>query len=100
MYLYASNNTNNSSLLTSYSSVKQACGRVLGVHNGMVLEYDPSTLAPLGLVVAKDELNGRQVSVSVSVSVSRSALLYFYEIYCALCCTVLYSTVLYCNQRK
>eukprot|EP01038_Epipyxis_sp_PR26KG_P010872 gene10872-14590_t len=40
-----------------------ACGRVLGVHNGMVLEYDPSTLAPLGLVVGKDELNGRQVAV-------------------------------------
>lgn len=40
-----------------------ACGRVLGVHNGMVLEYDPSTLAPLGLVVGKDELSGRQIAV-------------------------------------
>jgi hypothetical protein len=40
-----------------------ACGRVLGVHNGMVLEYDPSTLAPLGLVVAKEELEGRQLAV-------------------------------------
>ena len=40
-----------------------ACGRVLGVHNGMVLEYDPSTLSPLGLVVSKDELNGRQLAV-------------------------------------
>lgn len=30
-----------------------ACGRVLGVHNGMLLEYDPSTLAPLGLVVGE-----------------------------------------------
>jgi len=40
-----------------------ACGRVLGVHNGMVLEYDPSTLAPLGLVVGKDELMGRQLAV-------------------------------------
>jgi hypothetical protein len=40
-----------------------ACGRVLGVHNGMVLEYDSSTLAPLGLVVGKDELQGRQVAV-------------------------------------
>lgn len=40
-----------------------ACGRVLGVHNGMVLEYDPSTLAPLGLVVGKDELQGRQLAV-------------------------------------
>jgi hypothetical protein len=40
-----------------------ADGRVLGVHNGMVLEYDPSTLAPLGLVVGKDELQGRQLAV-------------------------------------
>ena len=40
-----------------------ACGRVLGVHNGMVLEYDPSTLAPLGLVVGKDELQGRKLAV-------------------------------------
>ena len=38
-------------------------GQVLGVHNGMVLEYDPSTLAPLGLVVGKDELSGRKVAV-------------------------------------
>ena len=30
-----------------------SCGRVLGVHDQMVLEYDSSTLAPLGLVVAK-----------------------------------------------
>jgi hypothetical protein len=40
-----------------------SCGRVLGVHNGMVLEYDPSTLAPLGLVVGKDELAGRKLAV-------------------------------------
>mmetsp|Transcript_20160 Transcript_20160/g.20260 ORF Transcript_20160/g.20260 Transcript_20160/m.20260 type:complete len:553 (+) Transcript_20160:93-1751(+) len=38
-------------------------GRVLGKHNGMVLEYDPSTLAPMGLVVGKDELAGRQLAV-------------------------------------
>ena len=40
-----------------------ATGQVLGVQNGMVLEYDPSTLAPLGLVVGKDELDGRNVAV-------------------------------------
>lgn len=40
-----------------------ACGRVLGVHRGMVIEYDASTLAPLGLVVASDELMGRKVAV-------------------------------------
>jgi hypothetical protein len=40
-----------------------SCGRVLGKHNGMLLEYDSSTLAPLGLVVGKDELAGRKVAV-------------------------------------
>jgi len=40
-----------------------ACGRVLGLHNGMLLEYDPSTLAPLGLVVSKDELTGKQLAL-------------------------------------
>lgn len=40
-----------------------SCGRVLGKHNGMLLEYDPSTLAPLGLVVGKDELAGRQIAI-------------------------------------
>jgi len=38
-------------------------GAVLGVHDGMVIEYDPSTLAPLGMVVSKDELLGRKVAV-------------------------------------
>jgi len=40
-----------------------SCGRVLGKHNGMLLEYDPSTLAPLGLVVGKDELGDRLVAI-------------------------------------
>jgi hypothetical protein len=39
------------------------CGRVLGVSNGMLLEYDKSTLAPLGLVVSADELVGKKVAV-------------------------------------
>lgn len=30
---------------------------------GMVLEYDASTLAPMGLVVGPDELKGRKVAV-------------------------------------
>jgi hypothetical protein len=38
-------------------------GVVLGLHEGMIVEYDQSTLAPLGLVVAKDELAGRKVAV-------------------------------------
>lgn len=40
-----------------------ACGRVLGVHNGIMLEYDASTLAPLGLVLSRDELMGKRVVV-------------------------------------
>jgi len=40
-----------------------ADGAVLGVHDGMVIEYDPTTLAPLGMVVSKDELKGRKVAV-------------------------------------
>lgn len=38
-------------------------GRVLGVMNGMLLEYDSSTLAPLGLVLRADELLGRTIAV-------------------------------------
>ena len=38
-------------------------GAVLGVHDGMIIEYDPTTLAPLGMVVSKDELMGRKVAV-------------------------------------
>jgi hypothetical protein len=40
-----------------------ACGRVLGMLNGNIIEYDPSTLAPLGLVVGADELVGKRVAV-------------------------------------
>ena len=38
-------------------------GRVLGVHNGMVLEYDHLTLAPLGLVVGREQLKGRYLAI-------------------------------------
>jgi len=38
-------------------------GRVLGVLNGMLLEYDNSTLAPLGLVLSADELVGKSITV-------------------------------------
>eukprot|EP00240_Pyramimonas_obovata_P003347 CAMPEP_0118921598 /NCGR_PEP_ID=MMETSP1169-20130426/819_1 /TAXON_ID=36882 /ORGANISM="Pyramimonas obovata, Strain CCMP722" /LENGTH=607 /DNA_ID=CAMNT_0006862347 /DNA_START=55 /DNA_END=1878 /DNA_ORIENTATION=- len=38
-------------------------GAVLGGHNGMIIEYDPSTLAPLGMVVSRDELLNRRVAV-------------------------------------
>ena len=39
------------------------CDRVLGLYKGMLLEYDPETLAPLGLVVSADELVGKRVAV-------------------------------------
>lgn len=38
-------------------------GRVLGVLNGMLLEYDSSTLAPLGLVLSAKELLGKYIAV-------------------------------------
>jgi len=40
-----------------------ADGAVLGVHDGMIIEYDPSSLAALGMVCSKDELAGRKVAV-------------------------------------
>ena len=42
---------------------RMSCGRVLGLLNGMLVEYDPSTLAPLGLVVGADELLGKNIAV-------------------------------------
>ncbi|KAA8495588.1 hypothetical protein FVE85_1743 [Porphyridium purpureum] len=36
-------------------------GSVLGVHDGMVIEYDEETLAPVGLVMTAEELAGRDV---------------------------------------
>jgi len=42
---------------------RMSCGRVLGMYDGRLIEYDASTLAPLGLVVGADELNGRRVVV-------------------------------------
>jgi len=38
-------------------------GRVLGMMKGMLIEYDKSTLAPLGLVVGADELIGKKIAV-------------------------------------
>mmetsp|Transcript_102614 Transcript_102614/g.320826 ORF Transcript_102614/g.320826 Transcript_102614/m.320826 type:complete len:631 (+) Transcript_102614:1-1893(+) len=52
-----------------FSNVNKVCwwhmkdGAVLGVHNGMIIEYDPSTLAPLGMVVSRDEMQDRRVAV-------------------------------------
>eukprot|EP00929_Paragymnodinium_shiwhaense_P041749 TRINITY_DN21684_c0_g1_i2.p1 TRINITY_DN21684_c0_g1~~TRINITY_DN21684_c0_g1_i2.p1 ORF type:complete len:264 (-),score=47.98 TRINITY_DN21684_c0_g1_i2:321-1112(-) len=38
-------------------------GAVLGLQKGMIMEYDSSTLAPLGLVVSRDELLDRRIAV-------------------------------------
>ena len=38
-------------------------GCVLGVHEGQVVEYDASTLSPLGIVVNRKELKNREVLV-------------------------------------
>lgn len=38
-------------------------GRVLGVHEGQIVEYDEETLSPLGIVVTKKELNDREVLI-------------------------------------
>ncbi|KAG5177942.1 calcineurin-like phosphoesterase [Tribonema minus] len=40
-----------------------ADGRVLGVHDGMVVEYDAETLAPLGIVCDRKQVKGREVVV-------------------------------------
>lgn len=45
-----------------------SCGRVLGIYDGRLIEYEPSTLAPLGLVVGQDELQGKRVVVVASGS--------------------------------
>lgn len=39
---------------------------MLGINNNRLIEYEPSTLAPLGLVVGADELEGRRVVVVAS----------------------------------
>ena len=38
-------------------------GKVLGVHDGQIVEYDEKTLSPLGIVVNKEKLNNREVLV-------------------------------------
>jgi len=40
-----------------------ADGKVLGLHQGQVVEYDAETLAPLGVVLTEEELNNREVLV-------------------------------------
>ena len=40
-----------------------ADGAVLGLHGGQLVEYDKETLAPLGIVVSKQALDGREVLV-------------------------------------
>lgn len=42
---------------------RMSCGRTMGMLNGMLVEYDRSTLAPLGLIVGADELLGKSIAV-------------------------------------
>jgi len=37
------------------------CGRVLGCHDGKLLEYDSQTLAPLGIVI--EDLKDKEIRV-------------------------------------
>lgn len=38
--------------------------KVLGVHEGQLVEYDAETLSPLGIVLDKEHLAGREVVVA------------------------------------
>ena len=40
-----------------------ADGAVIGLHQSQLVEYDAETLSPLGIVVNKQELDGRDVVV-------------------------------------
>jgi len=40
-----------------------SCGRAIGMLSGNLIEYDSSTLAPLGLIVGSDELVGKKIGV-------------------------------------
>jgi len=42
---------------------RMASGKTMGMLNGMLVEYDTSTMAPLGLIVAADELIGKRIAV-------------------------------------
>ena len=71
-------NKSNRNINTKENSVcwwHMSDGKVLGVHNGMVLEYDHVTLAPLGLVVSREELKGRYLAIVDSgIEVDKSKL--------------------------
>jgi hypothetical protein len=59
-------NNNKKNLNTKDNSVcwwHMSDGKVLGIHDGMVLEYDHLTLAPLGLVVGREELKNRYLAI-------------------------------------
>jgi len=45
---------------------KMHSGRVIGIYDGRLIEYDPSTLAPLGLITGADELIGKKIVVVAS----------------------------------
>jgi len=62
-----------------------ACGRVLGIQKGMLIEYEPSTMAPLGLVVGADELLGKRLAIIDSCTEDDCILSFDAGIECAHC---------------
>lgn len=58
------------SLVTVESKEDTVCwwhmegGKVLGVHDGTVIEYDADTLSPLGIVVDKDGFMGKELMIA------------------------------------
>ena len=55
--------------------MKDRGGQVIGAHNGMLIEYDATSLAPLGVVCTADEISGREVAV-IDDGVGSTLLLY------------------------
>lgn len=44
-------------------------GKVLGVHEGQIVEYDEKTLSPLGIVKTRKELGNRELLIVENSSV-------------------------------
>mmetsp|Transcript_53029 Transcript_53029/g.120929 ORF Transcript_53029/g.120929 Transcript_53029/m.120929 type:complete len:484 (+) Transcript_53029:2-1453(+) len=57
-------------------------GKVLGVHDGTVIEYDPTTLSPLGIVVDEEAFEGKELMIAsapVGESVAGKAAMLVWE---------------------
>ncbi len=58
---------------------RMPCGRALGMFNGNLIEYDSSTLAPIGLVLDADELLGKKISVVNSSGLNAKSCQMFFD---------------------